>query len=424
MRFGKTFRSLKYRNFRLFFIGQGVSLIGTWMARLAIPWIIYKWSKSSTMLGISGFVSQIPTLIFSPIAGVVSDRYEKLRLLLITQIAAMCTSFLLAILVVLYTKNIYSVIAFGAVFGVINAFEMPARQSLLIRMIDEERDLGNAIALNSLMVNATRLIGPALAGAIIAGGGEALCFVINGVSFLFVIASLLLMRLPQEKKAGGKLKMRKDIQDGLLYVVRTPILLNTFTILTAISFMGALYTVILPPFVEDVLMRGPGTFGALVGASGAGALAGATVLASLDLTAETLSRRVLPTSSLVFSIGLILLSISRTLYLSMTFILIASAGFMFVLAGSNTLIQTVTDDEKRGRVMSLYAISFMGVVPFANFIGGWLGTHIGVAYTIGTAGILSLIVTILSMPKNRCLKVAMEQNKILDNGSETMKDSL
>ncbi len=381
----RAWRSLRHRNFRLYFGGQSISLIGTWMTRLATSWLVYRLTGSAFLLGVVGFAGQIPTFIFAPFAGVWIDRLDRRQVLLVTQILAMIQSLALAVLTLARHINIQEIIWLSAFQGLINAFDMPARQAFLVQMVEDKQDLGNAIALNSSMVNLARLVGPSLAGAVIAVSGEGSCFLIDGISYIAVIASLA-----RYAAALGMVKPTADsmlaqLKEGWAYVsgfapVRTILLL--FAI---VSLMGWPFTVLMPIFAGNILHGGPHTLGFLMGAVGIGALVSAISLA-LRKTVLGLGRMI-PIATASLGVGLILFGMSRMLWLSLLLMLVCGFGMMQQMAASNTIIQTIVEDSKRGRVMSFYAMAFVGMAPFGSLLAGGLAHAIGAPRTVMLSGV-------------------------------------
>ena len=376
-------RSLRYRNYRLFFVGQSLSLVGTWMQRLAVGWLAYRLSNSALILGIVAFSGQIPALFLMPFGGVAADSYNKHRILVITQALAMVQALVLAGLVLRGNITVWYLMALNICLGIINALDMPTRQAFLIEMIDNHEDLSNAIALNSSMVNLARLVGPTLAGFIVAALGEGMCFLINSISYLAVIVSLLLMRTvpkvsPKETSAWRQLKKGLAYSFGFA-PIRYIILLLSLVSLTAVPYM-----VLMPVFARDVLGGGPDTLGYLMASAGAGALIGAVYLASRK-SVLGLGRVIVGATSL-FGAGLVAFSFSRTIWLSQGLILLAGMGMMIHMAASNTILQTIVTNEMRGRVMSLYATAFMGVAPFGSLLAGAMAQKIGAPETLMVGG--------------------------------------
>jgi MFS family permease len=381
-------RALRYRNYRLFFGGQSISLIGTWMTRVATSWLVYRLTGSALLLGLVGFAGQIPTFLLAPFAGVLVDRWNRHRVLVITQILAMIQSLALAGLTLAHRVTVWHVIWLGAFQGLINAFDMPARQAFVVEMVEDRADLGNAIALNSSMVNMARLIGPSIAGIIIAAVGEAYCFLIDGISYLAVIASLLAMQIKvQEHRPAGD--MRRELREGWAYVAQSVPIRSILLLLALISLVGMPYTVLMPIFAGKILHGGPHTLGFLMAASGVGALAGAFQLAAR--TSVLGLGRIAGTAAITFGAGLAAFSESRWLPLSLTLMFVVGYGMMQQMAASNTILQTIVDEDKRGRVMSYYTISFVGMAPFGSLLAGTVAQKIGAPVTLLISGVVCIL---------------------------------
>jgi MFS family permease len=386
-------RGLRYRNFRLFFMGQSVSLIGTWMQRIALGWLVYRLTGSPFLLGIVGFVGQIPTFILASFAGVFADHWNRRRILVLTQTLAMLQAFVLACLVLSGMVRIWHIVVLSVSLGIINAFDMPTRQSFVVKMIDDKRDLGNAIALNSSMVNSARLLGPSLAGVLIAAVGEGLCFLINGLSYLAVVASLLAMRIAETESVPRRSGVWQRLREGFTYATRFEPIWAILLMLALVSVMGMPYTVLMPVFAKDVLRGGPQALGFLSGSAGVGALVGALYLASRR-TVLGLGRTI-PLAAGILGAGLIAFSFSRLLVLSLLLMLLVGLGQMIQMASSNTILQTIVDDDKRGRVMSFYTMAFMGFAPIGSLLGGSLASRIGAPWTVFVGGAACLVGAVL-----------------------------
>jgi MFS family permease len=383
-------RALDHRNYRLFFIGQLISLIGTWMTQLATSWLVYRMTNSALLLGVVGFAGQIPSFLLAPITGVLVDRWNRHRLLVATQALAMAQSLALAALTLTGVVKIWHVITLSAFQGVINAFDMPARQAFVVEMVERRGDLSNAIALNSLMVNSARMLGPSLAGVIIAAAGEGWVFMLDGVSYLAVIASLLLMTLPRavaEHLEGENLL--RQFREGWNYIVRFKPIRNILLLLALLSLVGMPYTVLMPIFAEDILGGGSYTFGWLMAASGVGALTGALFLAARKTVLGL--GKFIPAMAVVFGAGLIAFSFSRELWLSLTLRVVTGLGFMAQMTVSNTLLQTIVEENKRGRVMSFYTAAVMGTMPFGSLLAGAVAARIGAPHTLLISGICCVV---------------------------------
>lgn len=382
------FRALGSRNYRLFFSGQSVSLVGTWITRIATAWLVYRLSHSALLLGVASFAGQIPLFFLAPIAGVWVDRWNRHRTLLVTQVLSMLQSFALAFLALTGLITVADVIFLALFQGLVNAFDMPARQAFAIEMVDNREDLPNAIALNSSIVNAARLIGPALAGLIIAAVGEGYCFLIDGVSYAAVIASLLLMRLGAPAPRPAPKRLTQELADGWGYVWHSVPIRFILLLLAVISLFGMPYTVLMPIFARQVFHGGASTLGNLMAVTGVGALAGAVALANRRSVLGL--GRVIPISAGLFGAALIGFGVSGHLWLSMCLLLVAGFGMMRHLAASNTILQTILEEEKRGRVMSFYAMAFQGMAPFGSLIAGALAARIGAPDTVILAGAVCL----------------------------------
>lgn len=391
------FRSLGYRNFRLFFSGQSLSLIGTWMQRIAIPWLVYDLTGSVFLLGVVSFSSQIPIFLISPFAGVFADRWNRHHALIITQIFAMVQAFMLYFLILSNIVNVGYLIAMSVFLGCINAIDIPVRQSFVIKMVENREDLSNAIALNSTMVNAAKLLGPSIAGILIALAGVKICFLINGISYILVIVSLLFMKVSYSQTDVKKLNIIDQLKDGFSYLVKHTLIKNILLLLTLVSVMGIPYIVLMPAFAKNNLNGGPESFGFLMGASGVGAMIGALYLASRKTTKGL--EKIIPYSAITFGIGLVILSFSRWFSLSLIIMALTGLGMMLQLASSNTLIQTMVDDDKRGRVMGFYTMAFMGAAPFGSIIAGSAAKFIGAPLTYLFGGILCIIGAVIYLSR-------------------------
>ncbi len=365
-----AWRALHAPNFRLFFSGQSISLIGTWMTRIATSWLVYQLTGSAWMLGIVGFVGQIPTFLLAPFAGVWVDRLNKRKVLVWTQVLAAVQSLIMAALTLAKVITIKEIILLSAFQGLVNAFDMPGRQAFLVEMVDDPRDLGNAIALNSSMVNMARLVGPSLAGLVISGFGEGYCFLIDGVSYFAVIASLLMMQLKPLTVQRATSSMLEQLREGWTYVRNFAPVRTILLLFAIVSLMGMPYAVLMPVFASAVLHGGPHTLGFLMSASGIGALVAAVLLALRKSVLGLL--KWIPISAAVFGAGLVLFGLSHVLWLSMLLMLLVGYGMMQGMAASNTIIQTLVPGDMRGRVMSYYTMAFVGMAPFGSLLGGGL----------------------------------------------------
>jgi MFS family permease len=387
-RYRTIFRSLRYRNYRLFFIGQSISLIGTWMQRIAMPWMVYNMTGSALLLGVVSFAGQIPSFLLSPVAGVFTDRLNRYHVLLVSQILAMIQAFLLAWLSLSGTIQIWQILLLGIVLGCINAFDVPSRHAFVIDMLEKKEDLGNAIALNSLMFNGARLIGPSIAGLILVSAGTGICFLLNAFSFIFVVASLLMMKIKKRDIVKSSSVIMKDLREGLNYTFGFPPIKHLIFLLGIVSLMGMSYSVLMPVFAKEILHGGSNTYGFLMGAAGFGALSGAIFLASRKTVLKL--GRIIPAAALLFGTGLVVMSFNRNFIISLILMVFIGLGMMMQAASSNTVLQTITDDDKRGRVMSFYTMAVMGIAPFGSLLAGVLAKAIGTPGTMLTGGIATI----------------------------------
>ena len=379
-------RALAHKNYRLFFAGQSISLIGTWMTRIATAWLVYRLTGSALLLGVVGFAGQIPSFLLAPLAGVLVDRWNRQRLLVITQVLAMFQSLALALLTMTGLIKMWHVIVLSVLQGLINSFDMPARQAFVVEMVEKREDLANAIALNSSMVNAARLLGPSIGGVVIAAVGEGWCFMIDAVSYIAVIASLLAMtisaRVIQPTKDAN---VFQQLREGWSYATHFAPIRNVLLLLALVSLVGMPYTVLMPVFANDVLHGGPNTLGLLMAASGVGALVGALFLAARKTVLGL--GKFIPLMAGAFGAGLIAFSFTRVLWLSLALMVVTGLGFMVQMAVSNTVLQTIVDEDKRGRVMSFYTMAFMGTAPFGSLLAGSVADRIGTPHTLLCGGI-------------------------------------
>jgi len=381
-------RALQHRNYRLFVVGQGISLIGSWMQVIAVGWMTYRLTNSAFLLGLVGFFGQLPTFLFAPIAGVLADHWNRRRILIVTQAMAMIQAFMLAVLSLSGAITVWQIMVLSIFLGLINSFDMPVRNAFVIDMVDK-KDLSNAIALNSLMFNGARLLGPSLAGVLIALVGEGTCFLINSLSFLAVIAALSAMRLEAKKAPQKRESVVNGLREGFMYVANHAPIRYILLLVTLISVMGMSYATLMPVFARDVLGGGPHTLGFLMGAVGIGALIGGSYLA-LRKNIRGLEK-VIPAMAFIFGASLIAFSFSRTLWISLLLMLIVGFGMIAQMASSNTLLQSLADDDKRGRVMSFYTVAFMGMVPFGSLLAGAMADKIGAPLALSISGAICII---------------------------------
>lgn len=368
-------------------------MIGTWMQIVAISWLVYHLTNSALLLGLVGFSSQIPSFFLTPFTGVFVDRWNRHRILVITQTLSMIQAFALAFLTLTGTINILSIILLSLSLGLINAFDMPARQAFVIEMVEKKEDLLNAIALNSSLVNVARFIGPAIAGLLVAAVGEGFCFLINGISYIAVIIALLAMKVNKITKRVSILNIPKEIREGFKYSFGFAPIRSILMLLGLISLVGMPYTVLMPIFAKDILHGGANTLGFLMAAAGIGALAGGIYLASRKSVLGL--GKILTFATVIFGLGLIIFALSKNLYFSLSMMLVSGFGMLLQIAASNTLLQTITEDDKRGRVMSFFAMALMGMTPFGNIIAGAMADKIGAPNTVIISGGICIIGAII-----------------------------
>ena len=377
-------RALRHRNYRLFFAGQGISLIGTWMQRIAMGWLVYRLTHSAFLLGLVGFTGQIPIFLLTPFAGVLADRLNRHRMLVVTQTLAMMQALALALLILTGTIAVWHIVFLSIFLGFVDALDMPVRQSFLVEMIENREDLGNAIALNSSIVNSARLIGPSIAGILIAYVGEGVCFLLNAISYLAVIASLLAMKIVARRIESPGTDLLQGVKEGFSYAFGFSPIRSVLLLISAVSLLGMPLTVLMPVFARDILHGDSHTLGFLMGASGTGALVGAIYLASRRKILGLEKWTALACG--IFGVGLIVFSQSRNFWFSLLLMLITGFGMLVQMASANTLLQAVVDEDKRGRVMSLYTMAFRGMVPFGSLLGGSLASKIGAPNTVLIGG--------------------------------------
>ncbi len=391
MKLPSSLRALYYRNFQLFMSGQSISLIGTWMQRMAVSWLVYEMTHSAFMLGLVAFASRIPMMFLSPYAGAYVDRHSRYRTLLVTQFASMLQAGLLALVVLTNQYNIVIIILLSIMLGVINAFDAPSRQSLMIVLVQNKNDLPNAIALNSTMVTLARLIGPAVAGILLSTVGEGICFLINFLSFIAVITTLLMMKIKVPPKVKHTEHIWQNLRQGFTYLKRNPGLRNAIILMAMLSFIIMPYTTLLPIYAKTVFKGDVTTFGWLNVISGLGALMGAIYVARLHTEKNLL--KVMIVAGLLISVSLILFSYTTYLPLSLFLILLGEAGLLTFIASANTYLQTNVDEKMRGRVISYYVMAFGGMLPLGSLVVGLLAHLTSAPFTVlleGVAGIITL----------------------------------
>jgi len=383
------FSSLRSRNYRYYFIGQSISLVGTWIQNIALSWLVYRLTGSVFLLGLVGFTSQIPTFFLTPITGVVSDRYNRLRIMTFTQALFMLHALTMALLVLCNLIEVWHIIALSVVFGIISAFDAPARQSLVIDLIDDPKNLGNAIALNSATFNAGRLVGPAIAGITIAIVGEGICFLLNALSFIAVIAALMQIKIPVKPLAVHADNLKKSFTEGFQYTFQSMPIRTLIIMLAILSLIGLPYTVLMPAYAKEILNGGSDTLGYLMSGLGAGALAGAIYMAARRTVIGL--GRIISINVCILGSAIALASFSENIYFSL--IAFSFSGFSMVLSLSsiNTMLQTIADTDKRGRVMSFYAMALMGMAPMGSLLSGTMASGIGIPYTLLISGVITVL---------------------------------
>jgi MFS family permease len=422
-----AWRALRHRNFRLFFGGQTISLTGTWMTRVATGWLVYRLTGSALLLGTISFAGQIPTFLVAPFAGVWVDRLDKRQVLVWTQTLSMLQSLTLAALTLSGHITIPLLLALSVLQGCVNAFDMPGRQSFMVMMVKEKNDLQNAIAINSSMVNVARLIGPSLAGMLIAVSSEGWCFLVDGISYIAVIISLLMMRLHAPVVERKATSMLTELTAGWTYVSEFLPIRTILMLFAVVSLMGMPFVVLMPIFAKKVLSGGPHTLGYLMAAMGLGALVSALSLAARRNVRGLV--RMIPIAAAVFGLGLVGFGLSRVFWLSMFMVFIAGAGMMQGMAASNTVIQTIVTDDKRGRVMSYYTMAFMGMAPFGSLLAGAMAQNFSAPWTVIMNGTVVLLgaawfTTRLPLLRNQIRPIYREMGIIPEDGLQLAEEEI
>lgn len=383
------FRALRNRNYRLFFIGQGLSLIGTWIQSVALGWLVYSRTHSAWYLGLVGFSGQIASMLLSPFAGVWVDRLPKHRLLVATQTLFMFQAFALAALALTGIVEVWHVILLSLFSGIVVGFDTPARQAFVVEMIENKEDLPNAIALNSSIFNSARLVGPAIAGILVASLGEGACFTINGISYLAVIIALLAMQVSAAPAQPATKSISEELKEGFAYTFGFVPVRSVILFLGLVSFVSMPYSVLMPIFAAQVLHGGANVLGFLTAASGVGALLGAMFLAYRKSVIGL--GKWIPLAAGILGVGLMMFSFSRMLWLSILMLVCVGFGMIVQMAASNTILQTIVDDNLRGRVMSFYTMAFLGTTPFGSLLAGGVAARIGAPYTVLIGGLVALV---------------------------------
>ncbi len=388
-RYGHFFRAFHHRNYRLFYAGQGISLIGTWMQQVATGWLVYRMTNSPFLLGMVGFLGNAPSLVLAPVAGVLADRWSRHKLMFAVQGLAMVQALALAVLVLTDRITVPWILVLSTVLGVVNAFDLPVRQAFVLDMIDDRDDLSNAIALNSSMVNGSRLIGPSLAGILIGLVGEGICFLANGLSYIAVIAALAAMRIRPQTIENGERSMVQHLKEGIKYAWEFKPIRDILILMSVVSLMAMPYIVLMPIFARDVLKSGPHTLGFLMAAVGVGALVGAGIMASRKSVRGLI--RFIPLAAGIFGAGLVAFSFSRLLSLSLVLMAVSGVGMMLHMNSANTVLQTIADEDKRGRIMSFYTVAFRGSLPFGSLMAGSFAALVGAPYTLMIGGLCCIL---------------------------------
>ncbi|OFY39141.1 MAG: MFS transporter [Bacteroidetes bacterium GWF2_40_14] len=396
------FSSLHSRNYRLYFTGQGISMIGTWMQNIALSWLVYRLTGSVFLLGLVGFTNQIPTFILSTFTGVLTDRYNRLRIMILAQVAFMIQAFVMAGLVLFNMIEVWHIVVLSILAGVISAFDAPARQSLVVDLIDKKEDLGNAIALNSAIFNGARLVGPAIAGVTIAAVGEGICFLFNAISFVAVIIALMMIRIPYKKPVVIADKFIKSMKDGINYTFKSMPIRTMILLLAILSLAGFPFIVLLPAYAKEVLGGGAGTLGFLMSALGGGALTGAIYMAARKSVLGL--GKIISINTFLLGITIVLSSFSTNTTFSLFVLFAGGLSMILTLAGVNTLLQTIAEEEMRGRVMSFYAMALMGTHPIGSLIAGSIASGIGIPYTLLIGGIITVCAGIWFEVKRKSMR--------------------
>jgi MFS family permease len=381
-------RALRHRNYRLFFSGQSVSLVGTWITRVATSWLVYRLTGSTLLLGVVGFAGQIPMLFLSPLAGVFVDRWDRRRVLVATQLLSLLQSLALAILTLLGVITVVEIVLLQLAQGLINAFDTPARQAFVVSMIEDRADLPNAIALNSLMVNGSRILGPSVGGLLIAAVGEGWCFLLDAVSYVAVVASLLAMRGIAPPPAREPTRVSEELRDGFRYVSGFAPVRAALLLLALVGIAGMPYTVLMPAVATHVLHGGAQLLGVLMTASGIGAVCGGLYLARRRTVIGL--GRVIAVATITFGAALVAFALSRSLPLSLLILPVVGGGFMVQMAATNTVVQTLVDEALRGRVMAFYTMAFLGTAPLGSLLAGAVASRVGTATTIFLGGVVCI----------------------------------
>lgn len=415
-----TFRAFRSRNYALYFSGQSVSLIGTWMQRTGVSWVVYTMTHSAIMLGITVFATQFPSFLLSLYGGIISDRYNRYKIMLITQTAAMIQAVLMAVLILTNRYTVWEILSLSVILGIINAFDMPARQPMVHEIIHDKTDLSNALALNSSMVNLARVLGPALSGIILQRLGAGICFSLNALSFVAVIGSLLLMKLPPYIPNQAKKKATSELKEGFAYIKNTPAIGMILLMLTFVSLLVLPYNTLLPIFAKVIFKGDATTFGYINSFIGLGALGGAFFLASLKPGTDL--KIILLTNTFIFGVCLMLFSHISYFPLAMVFATLTGFGMMSQSTIGNTIIQTQSAPHMRGRVMSYFALAFFGMLPLGSLLVGSISQLIGAPDTLLCQGITAIIIAIIFSGFLRKDQINKKNQKKLEEVNLIMKN--
>lgn len=405
-------RALSSRNFRLFFFGQAVSLIGTWMQLIAMRWLVYRLTKSELTLGLVGFISDFPLFFLVPFAGVLADRIKRHRIMFVTQALSALQAAVLAALVFTDLIAVWHVLVLGGLLGIVSAFDITARQAFIVDIIEEREDLPNAIALNSFIFNGALLVGPAIAGILIAAVGEGPCFALNSLSYLTVLGALFLMKIPEKTFSASPLDIKAAIVEGAAYTFKSVPIRSILGLVAVVSLVAASYTLLVPVFAEDILRGGPRVFGYLMSATGVGALMGAIILASRSRLTGLAEMIVI--AGILYGAGLFALAWSNLLSIALFIALLLGFSLMMQMASSNTIVQSIVDDQKRGRVLSLFVMARRGVESLGSLLFGavahWLGTP-GTLMIGGTVCLLAVAAFAAKLPSIRQASRAVDDDR-------------
>lgn len=388
-----TLRAFQHRNYRLYFFGQAISITGTWMQSIALNWLLYKLTDSVFMLGLVGFVLYAPNFFFAPIAGVFADRTSRFKMFFTAQVLAMLQALTMAVLVMTDTVQVWHIVTLAGILGVINSFDFPSRQSMVVLLVENKNDLSNAIALNSSMVNLARVLGPSLAGILIALIGEGWCFLLNGVSYVAVLGCLMAMHLRPQEATKSVGNIWGGFREGVRYAFNSPSIRPILILLAFVSVVGMPYAALMPVYARDILLGDSRTLGFLMGATGLGAITAAIYLASRQRVLGL--EKMLAIAATCMGSGLIAVSFIRDFWIAVPFMYLIGIGMISQIACTNTILQTLVDEDKRGRVISLYVAAFVGMLPFGNLITGSLASAIGAPHTMLVTGMLCVVASIV-----------------------------